>query len=68
MWAGVLALVFAVAGIVFIARENNIGGGIMFSMPVSMLVVSFLPARLRRRGDTLDTGSTAGVPESEPPG
>lgn len=68
VWAGVLALVFAVAGIVFIARGNNIGGGIMFSMPVSMLVVSFLPARLRRRGDTLDTGSTAGVPESEPPG
>lgn len=67
VWAGMLALVFAAAGIVFIARGNNIGGGIMLSMPVTMLVVSFLPARLRRRGGSSETRSTAGMPESELP-
>lgn len=44
-WAGFLALVCLAAAIVFIARGNNTGGGIMLGMPVLLLIGSFLPSR-----------------------
>lgn len=58
-WAGFLASVCLVAAIVFIAKGNNTGGGIMFGMPVLLLIGSFLPSR---RGGG---GRRLGLPELE---